>query len=382
MVVGVVLPAVIAFAAFRAQRTLFDAATPAVGLMLLFGVLLVLTLTEATRQKKALERIVQVQREETARIAGELEAARRIQTATLPRADLLEGDARIDIAATMIPARETGGDLYDYFRLDERRLFFLVGDVAGKGLSASIFMAVSKALYKSAPLRASNADIGELMSAANAEVSRDNPEMLFVTAFAGILDLETGHLQYCNAGHENPFLIHDDDARVRRIEDGDVLPMCGERFRLPGCAICDATGRALCTVTDGVTKPRTASAPCGSARVEAILPGSPRRTTAGVVVDGLRAAWKPSPRARNRGRPHDPRVAVARSPAGADARRQERSVTPEDSRSRLALRSADDYFPAGCVAPPRRPSWPTTPFPRPTAWMFSGAIPLLSGRRV
>ena len=120
MAAGVVLPAGIAFIAFRAQRTLFDAATPAVGLMLLFGVLLVLTLTEATRQKKALERVVQAQREEAARVAGELEAARRIQTATLPRADLLAGDARIDVAATMIPARETGGDLYDYFRLDER----------------------------------------------------------------------------------------------------------------------------------------------------------------------------------------------------------------------------------------------------------------------
>ena len=224
LVVGVVLPAAVAFAAFRTQRALFDAATPAVGLMLLFGVLLVLTLTEATRQRRLLEHIVQVEREQTARIAGELEAAHRVQISTLPRADLLAGDGRIDIAATMIPARETGGDLYDYFLLDPRRLFFLVGDVAGKGLSASIFMAVSKALYKSATLRAMNDDVGELMSAANAEVSRDNPEMLFVTAFAGILDLETGHLRYCNAGHENPWLIHAADATVRRIEDGDGPP--------------------------------------------------------------------------------------------------------------------------------------------------------------
>src|SRR6185295_13244397 len=257
MVVGVVLPAVVAFAAFRAQRTLFDAATPAVGLMLLFGVLLVLTLTEATRQRKALERIVQVEREETARIAGELEAARRIQTATLPRADLLASDARIDIAATMIPARETGGDLYDYFRLDDRRLFFLVGDVAGKGLSASIFMAVSKALYKSAMLRAPDADIGLIMSAANAEVSRDNPEMLFVAAFAGILDLDTGQLQYCNAGHENPYLIHEADAAVRRIEDGDGPPLCAlGDFAYRGASVALRPGELVCTVTDGVTEAR------------------------------------------------------------------------------------------------------------------------------
>ena len=82
----------------------------------------------------------------------------------------------------MTPAREVGGDLYDYFRLDDRRLFFLIGDVAGKGLSASIFMAVSKALCKSTILRTTGADIGELMALTNSEVSRDNPEMLFVTA--------------------------------------------------------------------------------------------------------------------------------------------------------------------------------------------------------
>jgi len=291
-IVGVVLPATVAFGAFRAQRTLFDAATPAVGLMVLFGVLLVLTLTEATRQRKALERIVQVEREETARIAGELEAARRIQTATLPRADLLDGDARIDVAATMIPARETGGDLYDYFRLDERRLFFLVGDVAGKGLSASIFMAVSKALYKSATLRAPDTDVGELMSAANAEVSRDNPEMLFVTAFAGILDLETGQLQYCNAGHENPFLIRDGDADVRRIEDGDGPPLCAmSDFAYRGARYAMQPHELLCTVTDGVTEAQNrAGALYGSARVEAILPALGRgRITVRVVVDGLRA---------------------------------------------------------------------------------------------
>ncbi len=292
MVAGVLLPAAVAFAAFRAQRVLFDAATPAVGLMLLFGLLLVLTLTEATRQKKALERIVQFAREETARIAGELEAARRIQTATLPRADLLDGDARIDIAATMIPARETGGDLYDYFRLDEHRLFFLVGDVAGKGLSASIFMAVSKALYKSATLRARDGDIGELMSAANAEVSRDNPEMLFVTTFAGILDLETGRLQYCNAGHENPFLIHDEDAQVRRIEDGDGPPLCAmSDFAYRGARYAMRPGELLCVATDGVTEAQNrAGALYGRARVEAILPALGRGpTTARVVVDALRA---------------------------------------------------------------------------------------------
>ncbi len=74
-------------------------------------------------------------------------------------------------------------------------------------MSASIFMAISKALYKSATLRQPNASIGDLMRAANGEVSRDNPEMFFVTVFAVILDLATGKLAYCNAGHENPYVL-------------------------------------------------------------------------------------------------------------------------------------------------------------------------------
>ena len=145
----------------------------------------------------------------------------------------------------MIPAREVGGDLYDFFRLDERRLFFLVGDVAGKGLSASIFMAVSKALYKSTMLRAPGADIGELMSAANAEVSRDNPEMLFVTVFAGILDLDTGELAYCNAGHENPYLVHA-GRRSRSPHRGRrrTAAVRDRRFRLSRRASADAARRA------------------------------------------------------------------------------------------------------------------------------------------
>jgi serine phosphatase RsbU (regulator of sigma subunit) len=247
---------------------------------------------------------VQVQREQSARVAGELEAARRIQTATLPRADLLRGDGRIDIAALMVPARETGGDLYDFFRLDDRRLFFLVGDVAGKGLSASIFMAVSKALYKSATLRADGADIGLLMSAANAEVSRDNQEMLFVTAFAGILDLETGELAYCNAGHDNPYLIHPADAGVRRIDDGDGPPLCAmSDFEYEGGRYAMRPGELLCVITDGVSEGQDpAGALFGGARVEAMLTrmGSGEATARGIVealqaeVDAFAAGAEPA----------------------------------------------------------------------------------------
>jgi adenylate cyclase len=263
------------FLAFRLQRLLFDAATPGVCLTFLFGVLLVRTLTEATRQRKTLERLVQEQRERNARIAGELDAAKRVQIATLPRADLLGDDPRIDLAAVMIPAREVGGDLYDFFRLDDHQLFLLVGDVAGKGLSASIFMAVSKALYKSTMLRAAGADIGNLMSAANTEVSRDNPEMLFVTVFAGVLDLETGELVYCNAGHENPYLAHASESTVSRIEDGGGPPLCTvDEYDYRGADLRLRPGELLCLISDGVTEARSPSGELyGGERVRSLLEG-------------------------------------------------------------------------------------------------------------
>ncbi len=277
---------------FATRRVLIDAATPALGLAVLFGVLVLLTLAEANRQRKSLERVVQAQREQSARIAGELDAARRIQAATLPRADFLNADPRVDLAATMVPAREVGGDLYDFFRLDRQRLFFLVGDVAGKGLPASIFMAVSKALYKSTMLRAPAEDIGAIMSAANAEVSRDNPEMLFVTVFAGIIDLESGELAYCNAGHDNPFLLDAGAGTVRRLDDGGGPPLCAvDDFAYRGAACRLQPGEQVCVVTDGVTEARNPAGDMyGGERVRGLLEGlAGRASDARAAVEALRA---------------------------------------------------------------------------------------------
>jgi serine phosphatase RsbU (regulator of sigma subunit) len=250
-----------------------DAATPAAGLLVLFGALLALTLAEATRHKRALERSIQAERERSARMAGELDAARLVQMAFLPDAGQFRDDPRIDVAAAMTPAREVGGDLYDFFRLDDRRLFFIVGDVAGKGLSASIFMAVSKALYKSATLRTAASDVGALMVAANAEVSRDNPQMLFVTAFAGILDLDTGDLVYCNAGHENPFVVDSAGAVGRRLEEGGGPPLCTvDAFVYRGARDRLRPGELLCVISDGVTEARNrVGALYGSSRVCDVL---------------------------------------------------------------------------------------------------------------
>jgi serine phosphatase RsbU (regulator of sigma subunit) len=211
-------------------------------------------------------------------MAGEMEAAQRVQVAMLPRDDAFRDDRRLDLAAAMVPAREVGGDLYDFFRLDQRRLFFLVGDVSGKGLSASIFMAVSKALAKSAAVRHPDDDIGAWMTTANREISRDNNESLFVTAFAGILDLDTGDLVYSNAGHDDPYCVGAASG-LRRLGRGGGPPLCTvDDHEYAGEHTFLDRGELVVMVTDGITDMRDPSgAMYGRARLEALL-------------DGLRAA--------------------------------------------------------------------------------------------
>jgi len=143
--------------------------------------------------------------------------------------------------------------MLDFFMLDEKRLFFLVGDVSGKGLEASIFMAVSKALCKSAALR-SGQRIEELLGEANAEIARENSEGLYVTVFAGVLDTETGRLEYCNAGHPPPFVVAA-DGKITRLADGGGPPLCVlEGFDYAAAEhLVDRHGVA-CVVSDGVTE--------------------------------------------------------------------------------------------------------------------------------
>ncbi|MFO1324455.1 MAG: CHASE2 domain-containing protein [Burkholderiales bacterium] len=286
----VAAPMIAGVAAFAWRGLVFDAAVPAVGLLVLFGVLLVLALAEASRQRKSLELAIRAQREREAYVAGELEAARRIQVGFLPREGALAGDPRVEIAASMTPAREVGGDLYDYFLLADGRLFFLVGDVAGKGLSASLFMAVGKALYKSITMRSRPAVIGELMQSANDEVSRDNPEMFFITAFAGILDLATGALEYCNAGHDNPVVLSPDGRECARLADGAGPPLCTvERFAYRSGRRQLRPGEVICVVTDGVADAQDAGrARYGSPRLLALLAMLARPgVTAQRVVDAV-----------------------------------------------------------------------------------------------
>jgi len=261
-------------ALFRYARLLFDAASPAAGVAVLFTALLGVALVEAETLRRALRLQIERQRDAAARLAGELEAARRIQMGILPSpAVALAGEKRVSVYAVLEPAREVGGDLYDFFKLDPHRVFFLIGDVAGKGLPGSLFMAVSKALCKSAALRRGG-DVAAMLREANTEISRDNAEGLFVTAFAGILDVRTGAVEYCNAGHEPPWILgRADAAGPARLGEGGGPPLCVlEDFPYVSASDRLAPGEALCLVTDGVTEATDARGDFyGRARLEALL---------------------------------------------------------------------------------------------------------------
>jgi serine phosphatase RsbU (regulator of sigma subunit)/CHASE2 domain-containing sensor protein len=279
-----------ALALFHWRFLLLDALTPALGLSVVFAVMLGSTLAEAERQRRALRLQVLRQRESAARIEGELSAARRIQLGILPRPeDVLAGETRVGLHIVLETAREVGGDLYDFFTLGRDRLFVLLGDVSGKGLPASLFMAVSKSLYKSTALRR-GAAVATMMQEANAEISRDNPEALFVTVFAAVLDMNTGVLEYCNAGHDRPYLLAGVGGPLARLAEGGGPPLCVlDDFAYTAATHRLRPGDALCLLTDGVTDARNPTGePFGRERLEARLRALPPDAGAERVATAIR----------------------------------------------------------------------------------------------
>lgn len=231
---------------------LFDAASVVVALSLVFGGVLALTLQATDAQKRRLAATLQEEREAAARLEGELTAASRVQMGMLPSAVDWPQDARIELAASMTPARRVGGDLYDLISIDRHSLCFLIGDVSGKGLPASVFMALSKALMKSLALRGQES-AAALLAAANREVARDNPEALFVTALAGYLDLDCGRLDLASAGHELPTLLCADGSPPRLLDLENGPPLCViEDYPYQGAIIDLQPGDTLVLSTDGI----------------------------------------------------------------------------------------------------------------------------------
>jgi len=267
--------------AFRAGW-LLDVATPALGATAVFGATLSALFVEADRQRRVL-------REAQARVDGELAAARRIQSGLLPSPrELFAEERRFQIAALLEPARTVGGDFYDCFMVDSHRLFLIVADVSGKGLPASLFMALSKSLIKSIALRTGD-DPGAILTRANGEIARDNPESLFVTAFVALLDTRTGTLAFSNAGHEPP-RARPPGGALERVEHSGGPPLCVmTNFEYPTEYRRLADGEWLCIVTDGVTEAMDErQSAYGAERLRQLLAGIPEGADAESVLAALR----------------------------------------------------------------------------------------------
>jgi serine phosphatase RsbU (regulator of sigma subunit) len=182
----------------------------------------------------------------------EMAAAAMIQKSFLPKesaVDMTGGE--FEIRAKMRPAREVGGDFYDYFMLDADRLAVVIGDVCGKGTPASLFMAVVVTVLRAAARE--EADAASTIARANSLLCRDNAASMFATAFYGVLDLRSGALEYCNCGHNAPVHILASGEFQRLVATGlplalyESLPAAASKIQLD-------PGDSLVLFTDGVTE--------------------------------------------------------------------------------------------------------------------------------
>lgn len=210
------------------------------------------TIEKALQESQALKQ-ASVEHDRLVTIEQELTIAHQIQISMLPKTSpgFLQGNG-LEISYTMKPAREVGGDFYDFFPIDEDRLGIVIGDVSGKSVPAALFMAVSKTLLKSTALKGLSPC--ECLQHINNILFQDSVLEMFVTIFYGVLDTRTGEIECCNAGHNHPYLLHR-DGRVERLETaGGLIVGIIEDSQYQSSKILLHPGDAIFLYTDGVTE--------------------------------------------------------------------------------------------------------------------------------
>ena len=188
--------------------------------------------------------------EAAARIDKELEYAKQIQLSALPTN--FPRDEEYNIFAQMIAAKEVGGDFYDFYKLNDNTIAFLVADVSGKGIPAAMFMMTAKTIIKD--LAESGMEVNDIFTKANEKLCQNNESGMFVTAWMGILDIPSGKLTFANAGHNPPMLKRADGAfEYLKSRAGFVLAgMEGVRYRANEITLSE--GDRIFLYTDGVTE--------------------------------------------------------------------------------------------------------------------------------
>ncbi len=208
----------------------------------------------ASLEQRVQERTVELQRTmaEKERIGSELRIASEIQKSILPRTFPPFPDrADFEIYATTIPALEMGGDFYDFFLIDDKRLGVVIADVSGKGVPAAIFMAVSRSLLKATAL--ASVSPSECLEHVNRLLCPDNDSAMFVTVFYGIMHTETGELEFSNGGHNVPYVIGGDRVVPVGHPSGMALGIVDDvRYQTSRMSL--NAGETLVLYTDGVTE--------------------------------------------------------------------------------------------------------------------------------
>lgn len=184
------------------------------------------------------------------RMESELQVASNIQMSMVPKIfPPFPHRSDLDMSASLVPAKEVGGDLYDFFIRDEK-LHFCIGDVSGKGVPASLLMAVTRTQYRT--LATHYDSPAHIVTSINDGMSDMNENNMFVTFFCGVLDLKTGLLQYCNAGHNAPYILTDS---TRELDVKPNLPLgIMENFAYEQQEVVMRYDDALFLFTDGLNE--------------------------------------------------------------------------------------------------------------------------------
>lgn len=186
------------------------------------------------------------------KIESELRIARDIQMGILPKLFPAFPDrTEFDIRATIEPAREVGGDLYDFFFLDEDHFCFLIGDVSGKGVPAAFFMAVTKTMLNI--VAEQKRDTGKILSKVNDDLAKDNEACMFVTLFLAVLNIRTGEVQFSSAGHNPPIHLSSQDGKWLDVPKNPAAGVI-EGLDYATCNMQLKSGDTLFLYTDGVTE--------------------------------------------------------------------------------------------------------------------------------
>ena len=187
-------------------------------------------------------------------IKGDLAVVREIQQAILPRIfpPFPEEAANMDIAASMNAAKDVGGDFYDFFRIDDDKIGFVIADVSGKGIPAAIFMAVSRTLIRATGIR--GVTPSECISYSNDLLAKESANNMFVTVFYGIYNIKTGEVTYTNAGHNPPYLIKAGGTIEQLPLSKDIVVGALDDFQFSEETLQLEHGETLLLYTDGVTE--------------------------------------------------------------------------------------------------------------------------------